>query len=614
MFPFYDAGTGLELFGVAMPTYLPDSLATPPTEADSPAEIVFGTPPPPDYRTGDFKTFLLDNTGQRSFSDGSPVIGDVFIDGFPNGITPPEDIPEETCPASVSTADGEVDLCGREWHTVLLTGSRNGGGAYMALDITNPSCGDSDGHGTDGADCTTNEVSQFINGQDAVEYPKHLWTLFDPDFGNTWSTPTIGRIRLSIAQEEDAPPTIADRWVMFVGGGADPLDIDPTDGVTFGNAFVVVDIATGKEIYKFHPDNPIPGGLAAPDNIDQMVCDVASRVGAFDLNADGYIDITYFGDTCGRLWRFDVSMPIEIDGSVSETGPGGSLDIVAENWTGGIAFCANTEGECLDGDDNPTVPQTNLEPIFFAPTVVSDDLGRRHVIFVTGDRRDPSSIQKSGKLYNFIDDFIPAFLAGGSAAGGETIKTATTLISAQQVIEFEEQAGIAGQFTSSPIEADAFDVDQGEFLVIFPRNIIQGAGDQQDGEKGFGSPIVINRVLVFATFTPDSGNGDPCSSGSGDGSIFAIDFITGAPALVRIPGAQNSGILQGSDTQKAQASGVTVAEGMPTQAQLTFGSRGSVLMSVAFTGGPSAGGSQFLIWELPPFPTRTQTLFWEEIL
>jgi hypothetical protein len=53
---------------------------------------------------------------------------------------------------------------------------------------------------------------------------------------------------------------------------------------------------------------------------------------------------------------------------------------------------------------------------------------------------------------------------------------------------------------------------------------------------------------------------------------------------------------------------------MPTPAQLTFGARGSVLMSVAFTGGPVAGGSQFIVWELPPLPTRTQTLFWEELL
>lgn len=600
IFPFFNEGTGFELFGVAMPTYLPDSLATPTTEAESPANIVFGTPPPPDYRTGDFKTFILDNITQRSFSDGSPIIGDVFIDGFPNGIALPAD-PPATCAASVNTADGEIDICGREWHTVMLAGSRNGGGAYMALDVTNPACGE---------DCgTADTLHEHINtGSDVLEYPKHLWTLFDRDFGNTWSAPSMGRIRLQVT--EAGTTTTVDRWVMFVGGGLDPLDTDPSDGVNFGNSFVVVDISTGKEIFKFHPTRPIPSGMSALPNVSEMVCDVPSRVAAVDINSDGYTDLAYFGDTCGRMWRFDVSLPVQVSGSIAGTGPGGSVSLVADDWTGGIAYCANTDAECFDNGGDASVPQSNLEPIYFAPTIVLDDLGRRHVLFVTGDRRDPSNIVKSGKLYNFIDDYVPAFLAGGSAIGGLPIKTATTLISAGQVIELQLQSGVVvgEQFVSSG--SGTFSSDQGEFLVKFPGNL----GNPEEGEKGFGVPVVINRVLIFTTFAPELGSTNPCTGGTGLGRIFAIDFITGEAALTRIPGVKDSGILQGSSSQNDAAAGVTVAEGMPTPAQLTFGARGSVLMSVAFTGGPVAGGSQFLVWELPPLPTRTQTLFWEEIL
>lgn len=604
IFPFFNEGTGYELFGIAMPTYLPDSLASPSGDAESPADIVFGTPPPPDYRTGDFKTFVLDNFAQRSFSDGSPIIGDVFIDGFPNGIALTDDSPE-TCAESVGTADGDIDACGREWHTVMLAGSRNGGGAYMAVDVTNPACGENCGSGD-----TLHE--HVDNGSDVLEYPKHLWTLFDRDFGNTWSTPSMGRIRLSVADGDDTQ--IVDRWVMFVGGGLDPLDSDPSDGVQFGNSLVVVDISTGKEIFKFHPARPIPGGMSALPNVSEMVCDVPSRVAAVDINSDGYTDLAYVGDTCGRMWRFDVSMPIEVGGSIEETGPGGSLNIVADEWTGGIAFCANTDSECFDSDDNSAVPENELEPIFFAPTIVLDDLGRRHVIFVTGDRRDPSSIEKSGKLYNFIDDYVPAFLAGGTAAGGAAVKTATTLISANQVIELEPQTGVSGltgieeQFISSVVSD--FNAEQGEFLVLFPSNL----NNPEEGEKGFGIPVVINRVLIFTTYAPEPESEDPCTGGTGRGRIFALDFITGASALARIPGVKDSEILKGSSAQKELAAGATVAHGMPTPAQLTFGARGSVLMSVAFTGGPVAGGSQFIVWELPPLPTRTQTLFWEEIL
>lgn len=595
IFPFFDAGTGFEVFGIAMPTYLPDSLATPSNTANSPANIVFGTPAPPDYRTGDFKTFVLDNFAQRSFSDGSPVIGDVFIDGFPNGIEENPDL----CPGSVDTPDGGIDLCGREWHTVLLAGSQNGGGAYTALDVTNPACGENCG--------TSDSLHEHIQaGSDTLEYPKHLWTIFDRDFGNTWSTPSMGRIRLKITENQQT--NTVDRWVMFVGGGLDPLDTDPTNGVNFGNAFAVIDISTGKEIFKFHPARPIPSGGSALPNVGDMVCDVPSRVAAVDINSDGYTDLAYFGDTCGRLWRFDVSMPINVDGSVTESGPGGNMAIVAEDWTGAIAFCANTSSQCLTNQNQPKVPTADLEPIYFAPTIVLDDLGRRHVIFVTGDRREPSSITKSGKLYNFIDDYIPAFLAGGTAVGGQTVKTATTLISANQVISLQAQSGVDGQFVSSA--SNSFSSDQGEFLVKFPSNL----GNPQLGEKGLGVPVVINRVLIFTTYAPEVDSSDPCTSGTGLGRIFALDFITGSASLSRIPGVRNSDILKGTSAQQNVAAGSTVAEGMPTPAQLTFGARGSVLMSVAFTGGPVAGGSQFIVWELPPLPTRTQTLFWEEVL
>ncbi|MFI5323769.1 MAG: pilus assembly protein [Thermodesulfobacteriota bacterium] len=595
-FPFFDAGTGFEVFGVATPTYLPDSLAQSPSTAFSPAYTVFGTPVPPDYRSGDFKTFVLNNFAERSFSDGSPVIGDVFIDGFSNGIQLDAN-PPTSC-QSVDTPDGNIDPCGREWHTVLLAGSQNGGGSYMALDVTNPACGENCG--------TTDSLHEHISGgSDTLEYPKHLWTIFDNDFGNSWSTPSIGRIKLNITQGQNTQ--VVDRWVMFVGGGLDPLDTDPTNGVQFGNAFAVIDISTGKEIFKFHPTHPIPSGTSAPANINQMVCDVPSRVAAVDINSDGYTDLVYFGDNCGRMWRFDVSMPIDVMGNISQSGPNGDLNIVADKWTGQVVFCANTDAQCLNAQKNPAVPQTNLEPIYFAPTIVLDNFGRRHVIFVTGDRRDPSNSSESGKLYNFIDEYIPAFLAGGTAQGNTTIKTASTLISENQVITLKAQSGVNGQFVSSV--GTNFSSTNGEFLVIFPGNV----ANPPLGEKGFGVPVVINSVLIFTTYTPPVSSSNPCTSGTGFGQIYALDFIAGSAALTRIPGVYNSNILKGTTQQNVAAAGVTVAQGMPTPAQLTFGTGGSVLMSVAFTGGPVAGGSQFIVWELPPLPTRTQTLFWEEV-
>ncbi|MGQ0793623.1 MAG: pilus assembly protein [Deltaproteobacteria bacterium] len=578
--PFFNEGTGKELFGFAPPSFLPDSIApTSPVNKspDLPAGAISGITPP-DYRFGDFKSFITDNSYERSFFDGSPLVLDVFIDGYLNGIA------NSAACTSAPALDGTIDPCGKEWHTILIAGYRNGGGAYTALDVSNVKCSD--------GSCSS--IGKHKSA--GADYPRHLWTTFDKHFGNTWSEPVAARVRMT-AQDGGGASITTDRWVIFAGGGIDPTDTDPTNGVNFSNAFYAIDIATGKIIFKFHPS----GSLA---NDDKMVCDMAAEPGVFDLNADGYADLVYIGDTCGRLWRFDVSQPVS-GGSVASLGLKGNGSIQAPNWTGDIAFCANTTAECAKAFNRPT---TARQPIFFAPTVTLDDIGRRHVIFSTGNRRNPTDLAQSGKLYNFIDGFIPSYLAGGSAVAA-SMKTEGSFASGQ-IIDIVPQTISGGTLEQFTVTGGSGIGNLGEFMVRFPNN---GATNNPGGEKGFGTPIVLNRVLVFSTFAPPTDTAaNPCSSGTGFGRVFALDYLTGQAALIRVPGSRD--LLQGTNTQKSQAVGITVAEGMPTPAQLTFGARGSVVMTVAFTGSASAGGSQFLVWELPPLPARNQSLFWEEPL
>jgi Tfp pilus tip-associated adhesin PilY1 len=431
--------------------------------------------------------------------------------------------------------------------------------------------------------------------------------LFDHDFGNTWSEPTVGRVRMRVGTDT----VDRDRWVMFVGGGMDPLDTDPTDGVTFGNAFYAIDIPTGKIIFKFNPDDPIPSTLTDTD-LAEMTCDMSARVGVFDLNADGFMDVAFAGDTCGRLWRFDISRPIVAD-DLTQTGLRGDANITALDWTGDIAFCATAdEAHCLDPTMLITDPITFIsprQPIYFAPTAVFDDLGQLHVIFVTGSRRNPTSPLQFGKLYNFIDAYIPAFLAGGAPV---SVATKTEADLTGQIIDIVPLAGVTGQFTTEG--ASTFN-NPGEFIVRFPDNLdtsVSPAVENPMGEKGFGTPVVIARALIFTTFAPDPAQENVCAAGAGEGRLFALDYLSGEPALARIPGAMN--LLGGDAEQQAATSGKTVAFGMPTPAQLTFGSKGSVIMTVAFSGSAAAGGANFLVLELPQLATRTQTLFWEELL
>jgi hypothetical protein len=610
---FFDEGTGWEMFYYIPPTFLPDSISNIDPEShlvDTFSTIAFA----PDYRFGDFKSFLMENLVQRSFFDGSPLIFDAWIDGFDNGINDESTIcPTATGPAAI---DGLINECGNEWHSVMISGYRNGGGAYTALDVTNPKCNVS------GGICSSvDKFGASVSGDSfsgpGQEYPKHLWTVFDRDFGNTWSNPTRGRVRM---KTQDAGDEITvDRWLVFVGGGINPFESEQFKNEIddeLGNAFYAIDVTTGQIVYKFHPTRTIPLSVdTIPNNgniQDSMVCEMGSNIGVFDINVDGYVDLAYGGDSCGRLWRFDISQPITDTGNnVGNTGRTdttvGTAEIEAQDWSASIAFCANEAAEC-GTTESPTIPQNNITPIYFAPTTTIDVAGRRHVIFTTGSRRDPSNITKFGKLYNFIDNFIPSFLAGG--VGGVAVSAPMLTdddFSASQIIQLVEQTGVGDttQFTTTGGEGVA---NQGEFIVQFPDN-----EESINGEKGIGTPVVINRVLIFTSFAPDSGlETNPCTNKAGEGRIFALDFLTGEPALSRIPGAES--LIGGTDSEQQDVAGLTVAEGIPSPARLTFGARGSVLMTVAFSGGPSVGGAQFLVWELPPFPSRTQTLFWEEII
>ena len=85
----------------------------------------------------------------------------------------------------LTDVDGVIDACGREWHTVLVSGLKNGGGALTALDVTNMKCAN---------DACTSTTKNFADGPD---YPEHLWTVFARKMGNSWSQSKVGRVRMN---------------------------------------------------------------------------------------------------------------------------------------------------------------------------------------------------------------------------------------------------------------------------------------------------------------------------------------------------------------------------------------------------------------------------------
>lgn len=231
-------------------------------------EEAWGFVPPylvPQLRTGYPSTRMMG-------VDGTPVVKEIMF---------------ERSPTSLNDDAG--------WHSVLVVGLRNGGGAYAALDVTDP------------------------------YNPKFLWQFTDTDLRSASGTPTIATLFFT-------PPGRSfpvERAVAILPGGSAPLSTTPCDDSTnprparthsvlsgwssmrgarrastrcwqpsVGQWLYVVDLQTGELIRKIGAGT----GGASPTG-SPLVGAPALYNGA----AGAVTTRAYLGDADGTLWRADFS-------------------------------------------------------------------------------------------------------------------------------------------------------------------------------------------------------------------------------------------------------------------------------------------------------------------
>jgi type IV pilus assembly protein PilY1 len=227
---------------------------------------------------------LPKDSGSRDFYyvDGSPVAADVWIHG--------------SATQTAKAADGS------EWNTVVAGGLRQGGSAYYAIDVTDPS---------------------------AAGYPQYLWEFpkegaaaaITGYMGETWGTPILTKVKVVIS---GVP---YERWVAIVTGGYDKTG-DPNDPVNYnatataGRAIFMIDMKTGGILAqkKFN--------ATASDATNQMRYAIPSTPSVLDLDGDEFADVIYVGDLGGNVWKWVVSYdpvhgnygedPINSSGSVDQ--------------------------------------------------------------------------------------------------------------------------------------------------------------------------------------------------------------------------------------------------------------------------------------------------------
>jgi Tfp pilus tip-associated adhesin PilY1 len=448
---------------------------------------------------------LAEGSSQIFGLDGTSRISDVFLDPRHNGVPSPSQ---------------------REWRTVLLGGfreggSRDGGGrvadfvsGYYALDITQPDRLDADDEPINQnvvPSCLTTD-NQAVAGCGSLPFPSVLWEFTDsitasqldeddvngdgspdgngePDLGQTWSVPTIGRIR--VVQDGDE----VDKFVAIFGGG---MDAESKPSPRRGNWLYMVDIETGAALYKRQLVGAAPGDPAVLDK---------------DLN--GYLDTIYIGTTAGFLYKVDIGSPATLE------------EVTLRRNLALPALAADaTVLRITDKDWEPfPIFDTVRRPIYLTPTAFFvSRLNRFALAFGTGDREDLWAFDgQEGRFYVIVDEGYTA----SQVAAGDLPKSESDY---QEVLAGGASAAEDADFVLNPPTGK----DRGWYLRL------------EADERVITQPFGLSGILIFSSYRPQvvvsggSGGGgrndDAVCARSGESRIFVV-FANNANAIMSVAGA-----------------------------------------------------------------------------
>ncbi|HET9225934.1 MAG TPA: hypothetical protein VFR31_04665, partial [Thermoanaerobaculia bacterium] len=438
---------------------------------------------------------LAEGSRQIFGVDATPRLDDVFLDARHNGTPNPDE---------------------REWRTVLVGGFREGGAkdggsritdfvsGYYALDITQPDQLDAEGDPVDRRvvpSCLATD-NQPVTGCGTLPFPALLWEFTDsvagsfldedgndqPDLGQTWSAPTIGRIRV-----REGPNTVV-KFVAIFGGG---MDADSKPSPKRGNWLYMVDMETGRAIYKQRLSGSAPADPAA-----------------LDVDLDGFLDAVYIGTTAGLLYKVDLRTIPALDPVNLAVGAGMPDFVTPQPVT-----------RITDPRWAPfPIFSTFGRPIYFAPTLFYVAKAQRFALaFGTGDREALWNFNdQEGRFYVILDDnFTQDMIAAGTLPKDETRYRA--------VLADGLNSPAGSDFVLTPQPGQ----ERGWYMRLDP--------DERVITQGFG----LSGVIIFSGFQPQVTLSDP-SPGGGNRNDDAVCARGGTSRIfVVLAGNGNSLLTSG---------------------------------------------------------------------
>ena len=360
-------------------------------------------------------------------------------------------------------ADGSGD------RVILYFGMRRGGRNYYAVD-----------------------VSRVDFDDPAGDAPRLLWMAGPPDepgiaadrqlplAGQSWSRPVVTRLKVPGHRGTD------DLVVMFAGG-YDPDTQDPPDGRplpylddTVGTGVYVLDALSGQRLWRAGPD------AGADLTLASLTAAIPGDLAALDLTGDGYVDMTYFADLRGRIWRLD------FDAAAAD---------VAGLASGGIL--ADLGGEGIAG----------ARRFFTTPDVSSVVHGGRrwlNVAIGSGNREMPLSDRTTDDRFYSLRDYHGAMRRDWARAAA---------IMEGDLVDVTPDAADPG--AQAPVPDGA----AGWLLRL----------DNQPGEKTISASRTFEHTVFFPTFLPasradgDEGE-DACANPVGDNLLYQVSVFDARPA------------------------------------------------------------------------------------
>lgn len=349
--------------------------------------------------------------------------------------------------------DGIVDSAAgdRVW---IYFGMRRGGSTYYALDVT---------------DRTQPRLRWKIG-------PSEL-----PGIGETWSAPTIARVRVGGATQN------GENLVLIFGGGYDGAQENgPYVADIMGHRIYMVDAASGALLWYAGG----PGNTGTPDlELDRMTNSIPGRVTVLDIDGDDFADRMYAADMGGRVFRFDI-----FNGASR-----GSL------VTGGV-FAS------LGAGDMATPNLVDNRRFYYTPDVAL--IQRRgadpyyNLAIGSGYRGHPLSTDTRDRFYSLRDKTPFAKLSQADYNG-------FTPITQPDLIDITSNPGV----TPVPTAARGWTLD------------LRLNGDMS-GEKVLAESITVNGVILFPSYQPTAPSQlNPCLPASGQNRVYALGVDSGRPAI-----------------------------------------------------------------------------------